>query len=200
MAYTAKTFKIPTLEGISEKTILEHMKLYEGYVKHTNLIEEKIAEFSTTDAEKNVYPIMEMQRRFGFEFGGMRNHERYFEQFEEGAVSISTDSVIAEQLIEYFGSVEAWMTRFKQIAMTRGIGWAMLYYDRDQKKLVNTWVDEQHLGQLATAEIIVGLDMWEHSYMLDYPPSEKKKYIEAFFANLNWDVINDRLASIHTAN
>jgi len=198
MAYTAKTFKLPSLEGISEKTIVEHIKLYEGYVKHANLIEEKIAELGT-DAEKNAYPIMEMQRRFGFEFGGIRNHERYFEQFEDGAVVLKDDSVIAEKLAEHFGSTDAWLARFKQIAMTRGIGWAMLYYDRDTNKLINTWVDEQHLGQLATAEIILGLDMWEHSYMLDYVPSEKKKYVEAFFKNLNWDVVSDRLASVLTA-
>ena len=95
-----------------------------------------------------------------------------------------------------FGSYEAWLVRFNQIAMTRGIGWAMLYFDRDTKTLVNAWVDEQHLGQLATADIILALDMWEHSYMLDYVPSEKKKYIEAFFANLNWKVCDERLAKL----
>lgn len=195
MTYTAKAFSIPTLEGISEKTITEHIKLYEGYVKHANLIREKIAEMSA-DSEKNAYPIMEMHRRFGFEWGGMRNHERYFEQLENGAVPCDPNSVIAGALEETFGSVEAFQTVFKNIALTRGIGWAMLYFDRDTKSLATAWVDEQHLGQLATAEIILALDMWEHSYMLDYAPSEKKKYIEAFFANLNWEVVNQRLMKV----
>ncbi len=196
MTYTAKTFTIPALEGISEKTITEHIKLYEGYVKHTNLIQEKIAELGAADAEKNAYPIMEMQRRFGFEWGGMRNHERYFEQFEGGAEALNENSVFAGECNDNFGSFEAWLARFKQIAMTRGIGWAMLYFDRETKSFVNAWVDEQHLGQLATAEIILALDMWEHSYMLDYVPSEKKKYIEAFFANLNWGVVEQRIAKM----
>src|ERR1700744_4709821 len=75
--YTEQQFTIPTLNGISEKTIEEHKKLYAGYVKHANLITEHIKELSA-DAEKNVYEINELQRRFAFEWGGMRNHEVYF--------------------------------------------------------------------------------------------------------------------------
>jgi Fe-Mn family superoxide dismutase len=67
----------------------------------------------------------------------------------------------------------------------------MLYYDTHEKKLVHAWVDEQHLGQLNGAELILGLDMWEHSFLFDYIPSEKKKYVEAFFENLNWSVIEE---------
>ena len=73
----------------------------------------------------------------------------------------------------------------------RGVGWAMLYWDKKTKQFVHAWVEEQHLGQLNGASLILGLDMWEHSYYLDYTPSEKKKYIEAFFENLNWDVIEE---------
>ena len=196
MTYTAKTFTIPALTGISEKTITEHIKLYEGYVKHVNLIGEKIAELGSADAEKNAYPIMERQRRVGFECGGMKNHERYFEQFEGSAQPVDENGIFFGECNASFGSYEAWLVRFNQIAMTRGIGWAMLYFDRDTKTLVNAWVDEQHLGQLATADIILALDMWEHSYMLDYVPSEKKKYIEAFFTNLNWKVCDERLAKL----
>jgi Fe-Mn family superoxide dismutase len=68
----------------------------------------------------------------------------------------------------------------------------VLYYDSIQKKLLNAWVEEQHFGQLNGLHFILGLDMWEHSYMLDYAPSEKKKYIEAFFENLNWKVSEER--------
>jgi Fe-Mn family superoxide dismutase len=85
-----------------------------------------------------------------------------------------------------WGSYGAWLTSFKALAMTRGIGWAVLYYDKVTKSLVHAWVEEQHLGQLNGLDFILGLDMWEHSYMIDYVPSEKKKYIEAFFTNLNW--------------
>lgn len=192
MTYEAKTFTIPTLEGISEKTIEEHMKLYTGYVKHVNLIHEKIDELKT-DSEKNAYALAEVQRRLGFEFGGMKNHEAYFAQFEGGAKEISPDSELFKSCEYLWGSWDAFLAQFKATAMTRGIGWAMLYFDRDAQRLVITWVDEQHLGQLAEAKIVLALDMWEHSYMLDYPPSQKKEYVDAFFKNLNWEVVAERI-------
>ena len=94
-----------------------------------------------------------------------------------------------------WGSVETAMVRFKILAMTRGIGWAVMYYDSTTNKLLNTWVDEQHLGQLTGLKVVLALDMWEHSYMLDYVPSEKKKYIDAFFANINGEYIESRFAN-----
>ena len=96
-------------------------------------------------------------------------------------------------MVTQWGSVEAWMERFMKIAMTRGAGWAMLYFDKQTNQLVETWVDEQHLGQLADLDIVLALDMWEHSYMLDVPPSRKKEYVEAFFRNLNWEVVAARV-------
>lgn len=191
MKYEALTFNIPELNGISQESIDLHLGLYLGYVKHVNLIHDKIAAYSH-DLEANTYAIAEMQRRLGFEFGGMRNHEYYFAQFEGGAKSL-TESTLKEKLVAQFDSMEAWQNRFTQIALTRGVGWAMLYHDPHTDQLVMTWVDEQHIGQLADLDIILALDMWEHSYMRDYVPADKKKYIEAFFQNLNWEVVAGRL-------
>ena len=190
--FTPKTFNIPELKGgISTKTIQGHIKLYEGYVKHTNLIIEKINELGA-DAEKNFYALAEVQRRFGFEFGGMKNHEYYFEQLEGGPnQNISTLKTAIE---EEWGSFDAWLARFKAVALTRGIGWAILSYDRANNRLVHSWVDEQHLGQLNSTDIILALDMWEHSYLLDYSPSQKNDYVDAFFENLNWEVCEKRFA------
>jgi Fe-Mn family superoxide dismutase len=88
-------------------------------------------------------------------------------------------------------SFELWLGGFKSLSMTRGIGWAVLYYDKQTEQLVHHWVDEQHLGQLNGLNWILGIDMWEHAFIYDYPTSEKKKYVEAFFENLNWDVIEE---------
>ena len=73
--------------------------------------------------------------------------------------------------------------------MTRGIGWAILYYDQHSDRLVNAWVDEQHLGHLTGISPVLMLDMWEHSFVADYQPSGKKQYVEDFFANLNWQTV-----------
>ncbi|PIQ91372.1 MAG: superoxide dismutase [Parcubacteria group bacterium CG11_big_fil_rev_8_21_14_0_20_39_22] len=181
-------FSIPELKGISQKTNEEHLKLYSGYVKHANLILEHIDDLSE-DTEKNTYEIAELQRRFGFEFDGMRNHEYYFHGFEGGSKEIDDDSELKKAIEEEWGSFEDWINRFKSIAKTRGVGWAILYYDPHSKRLLNAWIDEQHLGHLTGLSPILALDMWEHSFVADYQPSGKGKYIDDFFENLNWSVI-----------
>ncbi len=186
--FEEQKFVIPALKGISEKTITEHIKLYAGYVKNANLIIEKIAEYSA-DSEKHAYALGEIQRRFAFEFDGMRNHEYYFRSLESGAKGLPADSVLKAQIEKQAPSFDAWLAGFKALALTRGIGWAMLVWDPSAKQLTHSWVDEQHLGQLADVRPLLLLDMWEHSYLFDYVPSEKKKYVEAFFENVTWEVI-----------
>lgn len=192
MTYETRSFTIPALAGISENTIKEHLGLYAGYVKHVNLIHEKIAELSS-DPEKNAFAISEVRRRLGFEFDGMKNHEYYFTQFEGGARPLP-EGTLKTKIETTWGDTTAFMQYFTGLALTRGVGWAMLSYDQATGDLLASWVDEQHLGQLADTKVILALDMWEHSYMLDYPPSAKKSYIEAFFNNLNWEVVANRLS------
>ena len=191
--FEEKKFNIGELKGISTKNIEEHLKLYAGYVKNANSILEKIPEYEgyTKEDAFAPYVVGELHRRFSFEYNGMRNHEIYFQSLSGGVKMLADDSKLREAIIEEWGSFDLWMTCFKAIALTRGIGWAMLYYDRKEKRLLSTWVDEQHLGQLQDCTLVLALDMWEHAFVYDYPTSEKKKYVEAFFENLNWEVIEE---------
>ena len=192
--YQEKQFDIPELKGISSQNIEEHLKLYSGYVNNTNNIMDKIAELSD-DFDKNLYLLTEMQRRFSFEFNGMRNHEYYFASLEGGASEISEGDV--KFMIEKeWGSFDKWLELFKAIAKTRGVGWAILYYDKNTDSLVNGWVDEQHLGHLNGLSPVLCLDMWEHSFVADYQPSGKSQYIEDFFANLNWQKIEENFNQV----
>ena len=184
--FIEKKFNIPELKGISAKNIEEHLKLYAGYVKNANLVMEKISELGQ-ESEKNAYLMGELFRRFSFEYNGMRNHEIYFESLSGGAKPLGENSELRKALV----SIEMFLTGFKNIALTRGIGWAVLWYDKKDKRLLASWIDEQHLGQLNGCEMILALDMWEHAYLYDFPSSEKKKYVEAFFENLNWEVIEN---------
>jgi Fe-Mn family superoxide dismutase len=193
--FIQKTFNIPELKGISAKNIEEHLKLYAGYVKHANLILEKIKEYMA-DSEKNAYVIGELQRRFGFEFNGMRNHEYYFKSLENGSKSLPENSQLKKAIEKEVPSFDIWLAGFKALAMTRGIGWAVLYWDREIKKFIPAWIDEQHMGQLNGLDWILGIDMWEHAYIYDYPTSEKKKYIDAFFENLNWEAIEKNFVEV----
>ncbi len=181
-------FNIGPLKGISPKNIEEHLKLYAGYVKNINLIFEKVGELMQ-NPEENAYLVGELMRRVGFEFNGMRNHEYYFKSLEGGAKPLPENSGMKKQMEKQAGSIGAWLGGFKHLALTRGVGWAMIYWDKKSKQLIPAWIDEQQMGQLNGLSYVLGIDMWEHAYVYDYPTSEKKKYIEAFFENLNWEEI-----------
>lgn len=188
--FEVKKFEVPKLDGISEETIAAHLKLYEGYVKNSNAVLQKIGELSDK-AEENSIVLGGLYRRFAFEFGGMRNHEYYFAGFNDGPKGIDPTSPLYGAIATEFGLFDDWLSQFKALAMTRGIGWAMLYYDKRNQRVLNGWVDEHHLNHLADCPIILALDMWEHAYYKDYEPAEKSKYIESFFKNLNWEVIEN---------
>jgi len=191
--FEEQTFDIPELVGMSKKSIEEHLKLYSGYVKNLNGIFEKLGELMA-DTTKNAYVIGELHRRIGFEFNGMRNHEIYFSSLSGGAQALPEDSLFKKEIEKQAPSLEAAIMGFKTLAMTRGVGWAILYWDTQSKQFVAAWVDEQHVGQLQGCTPILALDMWEHSFVYDYQPSGKKQYIEDFFKNLNWSVIEENFA------
>ena len=147
---------------------------------------------SEKTADLDPYIVKETIRRQGFEFDGIRNHEYYFGALEGGSQKIANDSALAQQITDQFESYKMWERGFKKwLTGMRGIGWAMLGYDSKTGKLLNYWVDEQHLGHLTGVQPLLALDMWEHSYCMDYAPSEKKKYVDAYFKNLNWSVVED---------
>jgi len=194
--FEEQIFIIPELKGISQKTIEEHIKLYQGYVKHANLILEALNNSPSSLEASQAYAISEMQRRFAFEFDGMRNHEFYFRSLENGSAPIDTESPLAKAIEKEFGSFDAWLARFKTIAKTRGVGWAILYFDPHTKHLINGWIDEQHMGHLTGLSPILTLDMWEHSFVADYQPSGKSQYIDDFFANLNWNTVERNYSDV----
>src|SRR3989344_4478970 len=124
MTYTPHIFNLPTLEGISEKQIKVHLALYEGYVKHANLILETLKGYTAYGdkaSEGDKLAIAELRRRFAFEFNGMRMHEYYFEQFE-GKKGGSPESGLAKAAHEKYGSGEEFIAHMKAVASSRGIG------------------------------------------------------------------------------
>lgn len=191
-SYTPKEFNLPELSGLSEKQIDVHLGLYKGYVTHVNLLREQIKDLTEEDAEKYAYAIMEVRRRLGFEFNGMRMHEYYFSQFEGGASELASDTSLATALSEKYGSLDEFIKHFTHVGMSRGIGWSVLYADPEGGTLHTAWVSDHELGQLGGLPVILAMDMWEHAFMVDYTPSEKKEYVSAFLKNVNWGVPKDR--------
>ncbi len=197
MQYKTREFNLPNLKGLSQKQIEVHLGLYDGYVKHTNILYETLKELEESNAPQ--YAIESVRRRLGFEFNGMRMHEFYFEQLEHGATDEARGGALDEIVSAKYGDFDKFLEIFKQVAMSRGIGWTILYMDKKQKNDADipeahiAWVPDHELGQLADASVLLALDMWEHAYMVDYTPSEKAEYIKAFFENLNWEVVEKRI-------
>lgn len=193
MSYTPRTFSLPSLEGISDESVKQHISLYEGYVKNFNAISTKLVEYAG-DTEKNAHALSELIRRKSFEFDGMRLHEYYFEQFEGGSIAPDTESALGKELEKSYKTY--FQEYFKAIGNMRGPGWAMLWYDPVGKEFQAGFVGEQHQGHFATLPIILAMDVWEHAFLLDHGATGKAKYIDAFFKNLNWSVIEKRFAKI----
>ncbi len=198
MAYTpypTKTFTFGALDGISQKQLDIHIKLYEGYVKSVNTIRETIVDLNALDAQKYQFAVESTRRRFGFEFNGMRMHELYFAQWEGGATAEPRGSPLDEAVSVKWGSWDGFVENFKRVAMSRGPGWCTLGWDAKEKKPHVWWTADHELGMQVDMDILLTLDMWEHAFMVDYVPAEKSKYVEAFFKNLNWDVVGKRFVA-----
>jgi Fe-Mn family superoxide dismutase len=191
--YTPKKFDLAGLQGISDNTLQVHFGLYEGYVKNTNLLNEQIAEQITKGQAAGANPgFAELTRRLGFEYNGMVLHEYYFENMTKKAGGTPGSSV-QDVLGGSFGDFETWKKDFSAVGGLRGVGWAITYYDPHTQRVNNHWVTLHEDGNVAGFVPILVMDVWEHAFLLDYKPAERAKYIESFFANVDWSVVQTRL-------
>lgn len=193
--YKPKQFNLSGLNGISDQTLEMHFKLYEGYVKESNNLTERIAEFvQDGKVDQDEMPVYsELKRRLGFEFNGMVLHEYYFDNLKKGGGGDPASSSPFYKAAEAsFGSYEIWKADFVGVGKMRGVGWAMCYEQPDGR-LSNHWISLHQTGEVAGFNPVLVMDVWEHAYLLDYKPAERPKYIEAFFSNIDWDAAGDRL-------
>jgi len=187
---TAKTFaSIRELNGISQKTMEEHYELYKGYVGKTNEIQEKLANVDRSTANQIFSDLRSLRIDLSFATGGVKNHETYFEHL--GGKGGAPTGRIAELLARDFPSVDAWLADFKASGLAAR-GWVWLAYDHDWNTLTTVIGDAQNTFPLWNATPVIALDVYEHAYWLDYGRA-RAKYIEAFFNNLDWSVVNQNL-------
>jgi superoxide dismutase, Fe-Mn family len=201
-SYTPKQVNLSGLKGISDKTLEMHFKLYEGYVKETNRLSARIAEFlkdGRVDQEE-MPAYSELTRRLGFEYNGMVLHEHYFGNMVRGGSGDPDRRSPFVQAAELsFGSYAIWKTDFVSVGKMRGVGWAICYQDPTTRRLSNHWITLHEVGNVAGFVPVLVMDVWEHAFILDYPPAERPRYIEAFFTNIAWNVAERRLVTTATA-
>ncbi|MFA6017784.1 MAG: Fe-Mn family superoxide dismutase [Patescibacteria group bacterium] len=189
MPYIEQSFNLQSINGISEKQMEIHLKLYAGYVKNVNDISTKIDELRE-DTGKNLIAISELTRRYAFEWNGMRLHELYFSNL--GGKDEAIEGELANLITKQFSSIEAWKKEIKAIAMMRGTGWALLVLDQSTNTLKNIWISDHEVGHLAGCDVLFALDVWEHAYLIDYIPAQRTDYIDAVLANIHWATVENR--------
>jgi superoxide dismutase, Fe-Mn family len=191
MAYIATDFtKLLGVTGFSETLLNNHFTLYQGYVKNINkLIENIDGLFKAGKSDTPEYA--ELQRRFGFEWNGMRLHELYFSNLGGSGMPV-TGGKLEKKLVEACGSHEAWEKDFRATGSMRGVGWVVLYQDLLTGGIFNTWINLHETGHLAGCQPILVMDVWEHAFISDYG-LKRADYIGAFFKNIDWTACEKRL-------
>ncbi len=178
------------MPGFSDQALNIHFKLYQGYVTNTNLLLDILKQYAT-DKKEQTPQYSEIKRRLMWEFDGMRLHENYFANLGGKGSQMNLSGPLYRQIENDFGSFEAWKKDFIATGAMRGIGWAILYYDPLSQRLINTWINEHDTGHLAGGHPLLIMDVFEHAYLIDYG-IDRKRYMEAFFENINWPVVESR--------
>jgi len=184
MTYTVKplSFEPTKLRGLSEKLIVSHWENnYGGAVRRLNAIAAELAELDFSKAP--IFVVNGLKREELIASNSMILHELYFEGLGGDGIS---GGAIEEALTHDFGSVDRWRSEFGGTgkALRGGSGWVLLTYSQRHGRLVNQWAAD-HTHALAGGTPILALDMYEHSYQLDYGASAER-YVDAFMDNIDW--------------
>jgi Fe-Mn family superoxide dismutase len=191
MPYVAKDFAfLLGMPGFSDTLLKNHFTLYQGYVNNTNTVMELLAG-RVKEGKEGTPEFAELKRRLGWEFNGMRLHELYFANLGgDGDMAKAPNLMKKKQ--EQFGDVATCAKDFKATASMRGIGWVILYQDVESGLLFNQWINEHDGGHPAGCNPLLVLDVFEHAFITDYG-LKRADYLEAFFKNVKWDVVEKRL-------
>ena len=191
---TAKTFASISakLDGISTKTMEEHYKLYQGYINKYNEVMEKLDAADKSKANQVFSDIRSLKIDLTFAIGGVKNHELYFAHL--GGKGGDPAGKLKAEIEKWFGSMDAWRADLKATGIASR-GWAWLAWDWDYQYLFNYAGDAQNTFPVWNATPLVALDVYEHAYYLDFGVA-RAGYIDAFFKNLDWDVVNETYTKV----
>jgi Fe-Mn family superoxide dismutase len=191
MAYEAKNYEaLLGTPGMSDALLTNHFTLYQGYVANMNKLNDILVEME----KKGAYgtpEFAELNRRLGWEFNGMRLHELYFGNLTKKQSVLDTSTSLYKAIVNQWGSFDSWKKDFESMGAMRGIGWVILYHDKESERLFNVWINEHDLGHLAGAIPILVMDVFEHAFMLDYG-LKRADYIKTFANAVDWTEAQNR--------
>ena len=180
------------IKGLSEKLLTSHYENnYSGAVKRLNAITNQLAGLDMATAP--VFVVNGLKREELIATNSMIIHELYFDGL--GGEGDPKDA-LAEQIAKDFGSVARWKTEFAAVgkALGGGSGWVLLSWSPRDSKLVNQWAAD-HCHTLAGGQPIVALDMYEHSYHIDYG-AKAATYVDSFMNAIRWSNADRLFASL----
>jgi Fe-Mn family superoxide dismutase len=186
------SFKPPRLNGLSWRLIASHYENnYGGAVRRLNAIADELS--ASDPAGLPGFRLNGLKREELIATNSMLLHEVYFDGLGEGGGG-DPDGALAEAIIRDFGSLERWRAEFVAMgkALGGGSGWVVLTRSPRDGRLSNVW-GADHTHSLAGGTPVLALDMYEHSYHLDFG-SNAAAYVDAFMANIAWPRIASRFA------
>lgn len=178
--------------GFGDDLLKNHFTLYGGYVTNTNKLADELA-VMLKDGKAGTPEYAELKRRFGWEFNGLRLHELYFGNLTNSGSALDGSSELAKKIAADFDSVANWEKDFRATGAMRGIGWTILYWDKEADRLFNTWINEHDTGHLAGCVPLLVMDVFEHAFITQYG-LKRADYIEAFMKAVDWTMVEKRLA------
>ncbi|MCH7903630.1 MAG: superoxide dismutase [Armatimonadetes bacterium] len=176
--------------GISRATHDAHLGLWKGYANKTNEIRTLLAKAGAGEGANQIYSNMRaLKVNYAFAYGGYINHKVYFNTIGGSGGPATGD--VATLINEAYGSFENWVEDLKATGMAAR-GWAFLAYDHEEQKVHNYIGDSQDTFPTWNHTLLLGLDVYEHAYYLDFQTA-RPKYIEAFLQVVDWDAVNARV-------
>lgn len=185
-----KKFNFNDIEGISLSQLKQHYELYEGYVNKLNEIWDILDERKEIkDANSTYSKMRSLQLGQSYALNGVKLHELYFENL--GGNKNKPFGKVLDTIEHEFGSYDFFSERFKNVGSSVR-GWVVLAIDSKDNKLHIFGSDAHDVGSIWIAHPILVMDVYEHAYMIDFG-IDRKKYMDIFMKNINWNVVNNRL-------
>ena len=188
-------FDSAKLNGLSQKLVDSHWSNnYGGSVRALNEMKKRLAA-AMDDRDLPPYVYNELKREHLMRTGSVVLHELYFDNLGGNG---RPDSGAQSWLAAGFGTFDKWQTEFRRIAtgLGGGAGWVILGYNRQFGTAENYWMAD-HMHSPATTTPLLVMDMYEHSYHMDFGAAAAQ-YVDAFFNNINWEKVLERIDSLRS--
>lgn len=183
-----KNFNFSNIKGISMNQLQQHYMLYKGYVSSYNKITSILNDKETLTTGTTYSEARSLSLGETYSLNGIKLHQYYFENM--GSVQNHPFGLVYKWITKDYGSFSQWKKRFTEMALSVR-GWVVYSYDPIDSRTHIIGQDGHDVGSIWNASPLLVLDVYEHAYMIDFGIN-RKAYIEVFYQNINWEVVNNR--------